>query len=126
MEIDRNQILNSVLDTIAGISDKEYQKRIWIRGEGPECDDFDETCCNFFGDGDPLIDNYKEFGISEDQYKVLVKFRDNFEVFCAGPALEYYLTQNFIDIPEWSKIMEEAKEVLVAFNYFECFCTDNE
>jgi hypothetical protein len=43
MEIDRKQILASILETIKGISDKEYQKRVWIRGEGTEVDDFDET-----------------------------------------------------------------------------------
>jgi len=62
MEIDRKQILISVLETINSISDKEYQKRVWILGEGPECDDFDEKCCNFFGDVDPLLENYKDFG----------------------------------------------------------------
>ena len=67
MEINRNQILISVLETIEGISDKEYQKRVWIRGEGSQVDDFDETCCNFFGDGDPLIEHYKDFGITESQ-----------------------------------------------------------
>ncbi|VHO02395.1 hypothetical protein [Candidatus Rhabdochlamydia sp. T3358] len=117
MDIDREQILISVLETIEGISDKEYQKRVWIRGVGPECDDFDETVCNFFGDGNPLIENYKDFGITESQYHLLVKFRDEFNDFCRGPALEYYLPQLFIDTPEWGKIMEMAKEVLKAFNF---------
>lgn len=117
MEIDRKQILTSVLETIEGISDKEYQKRVWIRGEGPEVDDFDETCCNFFGDGDPLIENYKDFGLTDKQYHLLVKFRDEFDAFCYGPALKHYLPEEFIDTPEWARIMEMAKEVLKAFNY---------
>ncbi len=114
---DRKYILNEFLNNISGISDVEYQKRVWIRGEGPECDDFTETVCHFFDDGDPIINNYKNYGISDGQYHLLVNFRNNFEAFCDGPGLEYYLPQNFIDTPEWSKIMEEAKEVLVAFNY---------
>ena len=61
MDIDRKQILVSCLETIKDISDKEYQKRVWIRGEGPEVDDFDEAVCDFFGDGDPIIENYKDF-----------------------------------------------------------------
>jgi hypothetical protein len=56
---DREQILISVLENIEGIFDKEYQRRVWIRGEGPECDDFDETVCNFFQDGNGIIENYK-------------------------------------------------------------------
>ena len=110
---DRRHILNSVLETIEGISDKEYQRRVWIRGEGPEVDDFDETCCHFFDDGDPMLEKYKEFGITEDQYDILKKFRDQFEIF----SDENNWPEKFIDTPEWRKITELAKEVLERFNY---------
>ena len=46
----KKQILMSVLETVEHVSNKEYQKRVWIQGEGAEVDDFDETCCNFFGE----------------------------------------------------------------------------
>lgn len=115
MNIDRKQILASCLEIIAGISDKEYQKRVWIRGEGPEVDDFDETVCNFFQDGNGIIQNYKDFGLTDQQYQLLVKFRDEFDAFCRGPALEHYLPQEFIDTPEWIRIMDLAKDVLKAF-----------
>lgn len=110
---DRKQILNSVLETIEGIADKEYQIRVWIRGEGPEVDDFDETCCNFFDDGDPLLENYREFGITETQYLVLKEFRDEFRVF----SDENYWPPDFIDTFEWAKIMNLAKDVLKVFNF---------
>ncbi|MCX6989874.1 MAG: hypothetical protein NTX49_02235 [Chlamydiae bacterium] len=113
MEIDRKQILISILETIEGISDKEYQKRVWIRGEGSQVDDFDETCCNFFGDGDPLIEHYKDFGITESQRQLLKKFRDEFRIF----SDEKNWPAEFIDSPEWEKIMNLAKEVLEAFHY---------
>lgn len=112
MEINRKQILSSILDTITGISDKEYQKRVWIRGEGPEVDDFDETCCNFFGDCDPVLENYTDFEITESQYNVLKKFRDNFRVF----SDENNFPHEFIDTLAWTRITEMAKEVLEAFN----------
>jgi len=117
MDIDRKQILTSVLETIEGISDKEYQKRVWIRGEGPEVDDFDETTCNFFQDGNGVIQNYKDFGLTDKQHQMLAKFRDEFDAFCSGPALKHYLPENFIDTPEWERIMSLAKEVLKAFDY---------
>ena len=117
MDIDRKQILTSVLETIEGISDKEYQKRVWIRGEGSEVDDFDETTCNFFQDGNGVIQNYKDFGLSDKQHQILAKFRDEFDAFCNGPALKHYLPENFIDTPEWERIMNLAKEVLKAFDY---------
>lgn len=56
-------------ETIEGISDKEYQKRGWIRGEGLEVDDFDETTCNFFQDGNGVIQNYKDFGLTDKQHQ---------------------------------------------------------
>lgn len=113
MEINRNQILESVLDTINCISDKNYQIKVWILGEGSEVDDFDETCCNFFDIGDPMLRDYKDFGITEDQYQVLKQFRDLFRKF----SDKNNWPQEFIDTPEWEEITEIAKEVLRAFNY---------
>lgn len=110
---EKKQILHSFLETVEGISDKEYQKRVWIRGEGPEVDDFDETVCYFFDDGDPILKNYKEFGITDSQYKLLSEFRDQFESF----SDENYWPPMFIDSPEWTKITIRAKEVLEAFHY---------
>lgn len=117
MAINRKEVLKNFLRNIEGISNEEYQRRVWIRGEGPECDDFDETVCYFFDLGEPILKKYKEYGITDSQYHLLLKFRNEFDAFCRGPALKYYLPQEFIDIPEWGKIMEMAKEVLKAFNY---------
>ena len=46
-EEDKKYILNEFLINISHISNKEYQRRIWIKGEGPECGDFDEAICPF-------------------------------------------------------------------------------
>ncbi len=113
----RKQILDSFLENLAGISDKEYQKRVWIEGKGPECDDFDETVCDFFDLGEPIFDNYKGYGITDSQYLLLIKFRKELDAFLSGPNQIHYLPREFIDIPEWKKIMEMAKEVLKAFHY---------
>ena len=59
----KKQILISVLETVECISGKEYQKRVWIREEGLKVDDFDETCCNFFGDGDPIYRKLQRFWV---------------------------------------------------------------
>lgn len=117
MKINRNQILASCLEVIHGISNKEYQERVWIRGEGPECDDFDETMCNFFQDGDGIINNYKDFNITSEQYEILLKFRNELDAFRQGPALKYYLPELFINTLEWIAITKRAKEVLKTFNY---------
>ena len=113
MNIDRKQILESCLDTIEGISNKEYQKRVWIRGEGPEVDNFDEAVCNFFQGGDIILEKNKSFSITDKQYQILKKFHDEFEAF----SDKNNWPEDFINTPEWARIMEMAKEVLKAFNY---------
>jgi glutaredoxin-related protein len=106
-------ILESVLTTISHISDKNYQMRIWIRGEGPEVDDFDETICHFSQDGVGVIEKYRDFGLTENQYRTLSQFRDELKKFSDHNDLP----QLFIDSSEWTKITLMAKKVLEVFNY---------
>jgi hypothetical protein len=94
------------------ISDKEYQKRIWIKGVGPEVDDFDETVCHFFQEGEGIIENYREFGLTEYQLQLLREFRDQLEAFSDANDLP----EEFIDTPEWQRITEKAKNVLKTFS----------
>lgn len=109
----RQYVLNEHLRMISHLSDKEYQMRIWVRNEGPECQGFDDAVCDFFDIGDLILNNYKEFEISEMQFNLLKNMRDEFEKF----SDENDLPQLFIDTPEWTKINLMAKEVLKAFNY---------
>ena len=110
---DKKQILDCCLRTVKGISDKEYQKRVWIRGEGPEVDDFDETACHFFQEADGIIEKYKDFEITESMLHLLKRFRDEFKSF----SDENDFPEEFIDTEEWKKIMLSATKVLTAFNY---------
>src|SRR3990167_11005230 len=103
---DRKDILNFVLKKIANIADKGYQERVWIRGEGPECDDFTETVCCFFSDADPIIEKYKEFRITDVQCHFLKEFRDAFDIFCT----RYHEIFEFIDSPEWNKLWKKLKK----------------
>lgn len=113
MDISRKQIMETFVRIMKHISDKDYQKRIWIRGEGPEVDDFDETVCHFFQEGDGIIEKYKDFELTEHQYQSLKKFRDHFKAF----SEENDLPEEFIDTAEWNGIMNMAKDVLKTFNY---------
>jgi hypothetical protein len=105
--------VKTLLETIEGISDKEYQKKVWIRGEGPECDDFCETVNNFSDDADPVLEDYRFYGLTETQYAFLKRFRTEFEIFYK----EHHWEPEFIDSPEWHRITEMAKEVLKVFDY---------
>jgi len=109
----KRDILDFMLSLIFAISNKEYQRRVWINAEGPECDDFDDTVCNFLHEGDAIIEKYKEFGLTDTQFNLLQKFRDEFRSF----SNKHDLPEEFIDTPEWERIMKMASTVLKAFNY---------
>lgn len=113
MEINRKQVVKEFLRNLYRISDKEYQKRIWIEGAGPECHDFDEAVNDFFGDGEPILANYQDYELTQSQYRILKKFYDEFRIF----ADDNDFPEEFIDTPEWDKIRAMAKDVLKAFQY---------
>ena len=108
----KKTVLSNILDEIGCISDKEYQRRTWIKGEGP---DFDEACCRLFDDNqfDYVLDKYQDYKITDRQYQVSKIFRDGFRTF----SDENHWPPEFIDTPEWGKIMMMAKDVLKAFDY---------
>jgi hypothetical protein len=112
-EEDRNYILREFLRDISHVSDKEYQTRIWIRGEGPECDDFTEIVCRYSNAAESILEEYEAYGISDIQLQVLKKFHEEFKKFW----VDNDLPQLFIDTPEWTKITLMAKKVLEVFNY---------
>lgn len=110
-EENRKDILNSFLETIKSISDIAYQKRVWIHGE-PAGTDFDETVNNYSLDADGILENYKNFSITEIQFQILKIFDERFR--------NFYRKNDwppFIDTPEWNEITELAKKVLRAFEH---------
>lgn len=88
----KRDILDFMLSLIFAISNKEYQRRVWINAEGPECDDFDDTVCNFLHEGDAIIEKYKDFWITEKQSKLLNLLLNNFRAF----SNEHDLPEEFI------------------------------
>jgi hypothetical protein len=111
-EESRNNIINAYLQLICIISDKEYQRRVWIHGE-PSGSDFDEIVNLLISIGDPILENYQEFGITDIQYQILSQLRNKFGAFWEENDWPPF----FIDTPEWNEIVEMAKEVLKAFDY---------
>ena len=105
------RMLNNTLQAVEWISDKSYQRRVWIGGDGPN--DFDETACYFFENSDPVLNEREKFGLTMNQYYILKNFRDKFRVF----SDEHNYESLFIDTLEWNEIVESAKEVLKDFNY---------
>lgn len=116
MAIDRKQMLISLLETIEGISDKDYQLRIWVRGEGPEVDDFEESSMYFSENEELISKNPHEFNVSDIQLNLLHQLREELDKFYYTIGLEHP-PGDFIDTPEWTHITEVAKEILKAFHW---------
>ncbi len=112
-DIHRKQIMETFIRNITHISDEEYQKRVWIEGQGPECDDFGEFTSYFFDESESILRNYIDFGITNTQHNLLLNFHKSLDEFTENN----YDPKEFISSLEWKKIIEMAKEVLKAFNY---------
>ena len=108
------------LETIKVLSDKEFQERIWLKGLGPECCDFDEVICDFFDDSEGIFPKYRKYGISEKQYQILLKFYKLLERYCDYTSEEGIVEAEIIlKDPKWHEIQEFAKKVLKAFEDFD-------
>lgn len=115
----KQQRLNSFIENIAHISNESYQERVWIKNEGPECEEIDDAVCDFFDDGDPILDKYEDFGITENQYKALITLREQLDSFIDEYEIfsQEVPAAHLIKLPEWKRIMSLAKDVLKAFDY---------
>lgn len=118
-DINRLQILEEFLKNIFRLSDEAYQQRVWVQAAGPECNDIDDSVCDFFDDGDPILENYKEFGITEIQFEILMNLHQKLRIFTDSYGVYYpdKSTEKLIKMPEWREIRNLAKEVLNAFNF---------
>ena len=117
--IDRKQILEEFLNNIFRLSDEKYQERVWVKAEGPECNEIDDAVCDFFDDGDPILEEHKDFRITEHQYKLLMilhkklrAFTDAFDVYSP-----YRSTEKLIQLPQWQEIRNIAKKVIRTFDF---------
>ena len=106
-------ILFGLLRIISHIANKNYQIRIWIRNQGPECQAFDDATCDFLVIGGAIINEFKAFNLQENQLNKLISLYEKFQHFVD----KHNMPEEFIDTPEWDAIVEMAKEVLRAFHY---------
>ena len=109
----RSYILKTLLERIESIYDKEYQQRVWIEGEVQNVMILMKLLIVSWMTGMSILKNFKDFGITDNQYLLLKIFSKSLEAF----SDENDWPQEFIDTPEWTKITEMAKEVLKAFHW---------
>jgi len=96
-------------DELEIISNAQYQKRVWVKGNGPECDCYIENMCRLGGDYDCLFEAPKEFGYTEEQLNLLTQLwtlLDEYDEPGEGTDAE------IVNDPEWDKIRQFAKKTL--------------
>lgn len=109
--------IDGVLSVVKVIQDVEFQKRVWLRGEGPEFSSFGETICQFFDDFDAdglLARSPKESGLSEIQYAKLKEFCDRLSEY-SGQTQKFPVPADILADPRWLGICLMAGHVLDAF-----------
>ena len=113
---EKKQIIESLIETISHAADKEYQRRVWIEGRGPECEDFDDFADIIIHENGALLKEHKSFGITKKQYSLLMDFQRQLKTFSRGIGRDH-LPRDFIDTQEWEGIVELSKEILHAFSF---------
>jgi len=109
----KKNVINLILRRLTIISDKVFQRRVWIEGVGPECDSFDDAVCDIIPQVEAVLEEREQFALTPVQYEILSNFQNKFQQF----SDDYDFPELFIDTPEWDEITKMAKEVLKVFNY---------
>ena len=112
MNSEEMSIKDFLLQVIKEASDLEYQKRIWVRGEGPEIGSVEEFYCKFFDDLniEEIFQNYKKYDLTKKQvdlvkklYKLLDEYSDQIPI---TP-----IDREVVGDPRWVRIQDFAKKV---------------
>jgi hypothetical protein len=110
--------LKNLISVVKVIADQEYQERVWLRGEGPQVDSWDEMICRFFDDydGDNFVDNHMATaGLSERQQQSLRALRDALNAYSERIGDNCPL-QTILNDPDWQSIRDlTAKQTLQCF-----------
>jgi hypothetical protein len=115
--VDRYQeeFYKTLLSKIESVSDKEYQRKDWIPSEGRVSPKFDETAMYILEIGDSVLDEDQDYGLNDIQRYSLERFRNELLEFGLSIG-RYHYVRDFIDTPEWTRVTEMAKDVLIVLN----------
>lgn len=104
----REKVLRRLTENLKDMSDIDYQKRVWLRGEGPEVDSYCEFVNTFYPDIENVLENFDDFNLTEQQRIQIARLYNEFDKF----KHTYYDEYEFIDSQEWKEIRELAAETL--------------
>ena len=115
------EILKGILSVIENISNTQFQQKAWIENQGNSYAFFEESMHQLFDDYElsDVLNNYKIYGISTDQYSILRLFYEYLDQY-SNEKMSWVQTvdpKTILKDPRWHEIQKMAKEVLEAFNY---------
>lgn len=98
---------------IQPLSDPVYQKRVWIKQEGKEVEDYDEASSRFLEESEKIFAHPTQYeGVDENILQALQKLYEKVSVFDDNVATEFASGQDedLIVTPEWQEIQQLALE----------------
>jgi len=108
-KIDRND----TLDNIQCLASKSFQERVWLKGLGPEVDDYNEAISMYYSsipkDEAEALERLKT-AFTEKEIDIIMQFHrvlDNFITKNGWELSHEELMENL----EWINVREEAKKV---------------
>jgi hypothetical protein len=106
---------NDLLTVLKEFSDKDYQIKIWLKGEGNEMSSFVEATCKLFDDSalSYYLDNTNEIIISNDFMDILGKIS-----FLIDTIEKNIAIREIIEHKNMSKIRLLAKNAIILIENF--------
>ena len=109
----------NLLQSIAGISDREYQHEVWVEAKRPGVvDSWEETMCSIFDDIDLewmfALENREMHGYTVEQRETLIRFLEKLEKY-SNETPQFMVPKEVISDPDWQAIVDEAQEVIKLF-----------
>ncbi len=115
------EILKGILSVIENISNAQFQQEAWVNNKVHPYAFFEESMHQLFDDYEfsEVLNNYKTYKISNDQYKILDRFYVLLDQY-SDEKMSWLQTVDPKEIlidPRWHEIQKMAKKVLRSFNY---------
>ena len=111
-----DHVYTMVESCLKELSDIDFQRRIWVRGEGPEVSSFEEAVCQLFDDtsiGDQL-DEGQEVVLSPKLDSILRELKHLLN------KIDYRMTaEEILNHPNWDKIRQLSIQALSALRTIE-------
>lgn len=113
----KRNVLHEIYSLLAEFSDRDYQKRVWLEGRGPEVSCFADATIGFISgvEIDHVIGvEWGQWDLPVEPLQLLREFRKKLGEYVdksgSDPPIDQVLTD-----PEWDKVSQLAARVMESF-----------